>query len=104
MTGARQIQLKLFGRSSRLAGPRTLENGWAVADLARPVALSRDSQVIDISHVTLVSRDLLQDQAASLQLLSVGHHPLPVVEKQSTMEPVTCASTNLGHLIQGAVA
>lgn len=86
MTGARQIQLKLFGRSSRLAGPRTLEDGRAVVDLAGSVAPSLDSQVIDISHVSLVSRDLLQDQTASLHLLSVGHHLPPVVEKQSTTE------------------
>lgn len=101
-----KIQFQLFGRPPHLAGcGRSLRQRRAIAMACRPVASPALSYPLDVLQPRSVGGDLFKFQRTASEILSVRHGVTsPSVEDQSTMEPVSCASTKMGHLIQGAVA
>lgn len=100
------VQYQLSGRPTLLAGSDwAFLNGRAIITACRPVTLARFTNPLDVSDPRVVGGNLIFSMSSGRDA-SLGHacvSPLGV-EDQSTMEPVACASTNLGQSIQGAVA
>jgi hypothetical protein len=104
MTDARQIQLQLFGRPSRLAGLWTLESGRSANSLAGPIASSALAYSVDVVQPGNINSDLLKNQSSDRQILSVGHIQPPSDEvQQNTSESQGAGETHreLGKSFQG---
>lgn len=101
-----QIQTQLFGRPARLAGlAGTLRNGGTIAAACRPIASSTLSHPLDVLQPGCISGNLEVSMSSSRDAF-LGHACVSPagLEDHSTPDLETCASTNLGYLIQGAVA